>query len=251
MSTCLQSMIQLHPKSATIPSTGHSSKMLLEQWMAVISTAHLLQLSDQFVETERTLCHKIAYFVAILVSISSIPSPDGKVLPQMHMSMEMPESMIYIFLLASTTLLMQVIHTVQNSWYLIAMHDIILLNGVMHIPGENLCLSRYNLIAEIIIGHIIKKSCLIFTMLLHGMSLNEFLVFSNVISAFSLLYQSTGLIFKHGFHQHYVQFTTSIASMIYQTQKHFLMMRLILMTTMTLTMDLIPQMMQKRETMQV
>ena len=137
MSTCLQSMIQLHLKSATIPSTGHSSKMLLGQWMAVISTAHLLQVSDQFVGTKRVLCHKMAYFVAILVFILSIPSLDGKVLPQMHVSMRMPKSMIYISLLASTTL---VIHNVQTSWYLVTMYDIILLNGVMHIPGENLCL---------------------------------------------------------------------------------------------------------------
>jgi hypothetical protein len=50
--------------------------------------------SNQFVKTERALCHKIAYFVAILVFISSIPSLDGKVLPHVHVFMKMPESMI-------------------------------------------------------------------------------------------------------------------------------------------------------------
>ena len=93
--------------------------------------------------TEQLICQNQKGFVSqnclILLFILSIPSLNGKVLPQMHMSMKMPESRIYTFLLASTTLLMQVIHILSNSWYLFAMYDIILLKGVMHVPGEDLC----------------------------------------------------------------------------------------------------------------
>lgn len=138
MSTCLQNMIQLHLISVTIPSTGHFSKMLLVQWMAVISAVHPLHSNDQFVGTRKALCHKIAYFVATLIFNLSIPLLNGNVLPQMH------KSMIYIFLLASIALLIQVIHYVQSSWYHIAMYIIILLNGVVHTPGQEFFKMQYS-----------------------------------------------------------------------------------------------------------